>query len=253
MRDQSVRPDADCRNKDRPGLMLDFLHMLSAYLEAFLNSVSDNFWLSMLFIFLVAIGEAVFILGLLVPSTPVLLLVGGIIAQGTLPFWPIYMAAVVGAVIGDAISYTVGHLLKERIKTIWPFRNYLELIAKGEVFFARHGGKSVFIGRFIPGVKAVVPGIAGMMGMPYKYFTLINVVSAFAWAAAHILPGMLLTAWLKSIGLSLELVIIVGAAVLTVLYLLLHFHRQILLFLAPFLGPLGRGIEARFRKADASH
>lgn len=233
--------------------MLDLLHTLSAYLEAFLNSISDNFWLSILFIFLVAIGEAVFILGLLVPSTPVLLLAGGIIAQGTLPFWPIYLAAVIGAVIGDAISYTVGHLLKDRIKTIWPFRNYLELIAKGEVFFAKHGGKSVFIGRFIPGVKAVVPGIAGMMGMPYKYFTVINVVSAFAWAAAHILPGMLLTAWLKSIGLSLELVIVVGTIILTVLYLLIHFHRKILLALAPFLGPFGKGIEARFSKPGASH
>ena len=51
-----------------------------------------------------------------------------------------------------------------------------------------------FDGRFITGVKAVIPGIAGMMGMPYRYFTLINVVSAFVWAAVHILPGMLLTA-----------------------------------------------------------
>lgn len=233
--------------------MIEFLHQISAYLEAFLNSVSDNFWLSILFIFLVSIGEAVFILGLFVPSTPVLLLVGGIIATGKLPFWPIYLAAVIGAVIGDAISYTVGHLLKDRIKTIWPFRNYLPLLARGEVFFAKHGGKSVFIGRFIPGVKAVVPGIAGMMGMTYRWFSIINVTSAFVWAAAHILPGMLLTAWLKSIGLSLELVIIVGAVILTVLYLLVHFHRKILLFFAPWLGGFGRSLQLRWQKTDASH
>ena len=82
---------------------------------------------------------------------------------------------------------------------------------RGESFFAHHGGKSVFIGRFIPGVKAVVPGIAGMFGMDYRHFSIINVSSAFVWAAAHIVPGMLLSAWLKSLGLSLELVIIVGA------------------------------------------
>lgn len=230
--------------------MIEFLHSVSVWLETLLNAVSDNFWLSIGFIFLVAIGEAVFILGLFVPSTPVLLLVGGIFATGKLPFWEIYLAAVVGAVIGDAISYTVGFALKDRIKTIWPFRNYLELLSRGEVFFAKHGGKSVFIGRFIPGVKAVVPGIAGMMGMPYRWFTIINVSSAFAWAAAHILPGMLLTAWLKSIGLSLELVIIVGAAVLTVLFLLIHYFRSIVLVFAPFMGGFGRSLQARWGRSS---
>ncbi len=233
--------------------MIEFILSLSHHLEVFLVGISDNFWLAMLFIFLVAIGEAVFILGLAVPSTPVLLLAGGIIAQGTLPFWPVYFAAVIGAVIGDAISYTVGYLLKDKIKRIWPFRHHLELIAKGEAFFARHGGKSVFIGRFIPGVKAVVPGIAGMMGMPYRWFTIINITSAFAWAAAHILPGMLLTAWLKSIGLSLELVIIVGAIILTALFLLIHYHRKILLLFAPWLGSFGKSIQLRWQKPDASH
>lgn len=230
--------------------MIEFLHSVSVWLETLLNAVSDNFWLSVGFIFLVAIGEAVFILGLFVPSTPVLLLVGGIIATGKLPFWEIYLAAVLGAVIGDAISYTVGFALKDRIKTIWPFRNYIDLLNRGEAFFAKHGGKSVFIGRFIPGVKAVVPGIAGMMGMPYRWFTIINVSSAFAWAAAHILPGMLLTAWLKSIGLSLELVIIVGAIVLTALFLLVHYFRSIVLVFAPFMGNFGRSLQARWGRSS---
>jgi undecaprenyl-diphosphatase len=233
--------------------MIEFLHSVSVYLETFLDAISGNFWLTFFFIFGVAIGEAVFILGLFVPSTPVLLLAGGIIAEGRLPFWEVYMAAVVGAVIGDAISYTMGFWLKDRIKTIWPFRNHLPLIAKGEVFFAKHGGKSVFIGRFIPGVKAVVPGIAGMMGMQYRYFTIINVVSAFAWAAAHILPGMLLTHWLKSIGLSLEIVILVGTVILAAGFLLLHYWKRILLVFAPWLGEFGKSIQTRWRKPETPH
>jgi membrane protein DedA with SNARE-associated domain len=233
--------------------MLDIFHQLSLLLEQFLSSIADNFWLSMLFIFLVSIGECVFILGILVPSTPVLLLTGGLISHGELPFLPIYLAAVVGAIIGDTISYWVGRVLEYRIKEIWPFRNYKQQIADGEVFFARHGGKSVFIGRFIPGVKAIVPGIAGMLGMPWPRFFVINVLSSFAWAGAHIIPGILLTDWLRAMGLSLELVIVVGTIILSVLYALFHFHRQILLFLAPYLGSFGKGIEARFRKADTPH
>ena len=233
--------------------MFGFLHDISTWLELVLQGISNNFWLSLLFIFLVCIGEAVFIVGLLVPSLPILLLTGGIIAQGGLPFWPIYFAAVLGAVIGDAISYAVGFWLKDRIKTVWPFKNYLGLISKGEIFFARHGGKSIFIGRFITGVKAVVPGVAGMMGMSYRYFTFINVISAFVWAAAHILPGMLLTAWLDSIGISLELVIVVGAIILTLLFLLVHYWKRILLLFAPMLGGFGKSLLARWGKPETPH
>jgi undecaprenyl-diphosphatase len=232
---------------------MDLFNQFSVWLDTLLTSISGNFWLSMGFIFAVSIGECVFILGLFVPSTPVLLVAGSLMALGKLPFWPIYLVAVLGAVIGDTISYWVGRALEQRIKEIWPFRNYRDQIARGEAFFARHGGKSVFIGRFIPGVKAVVPGIAGMLGMPWPRFFAINVLSAFCWAAAHIVPAMLLNAWLESIGLSIEEVIVWGTLGLIVLYALFHFHRQILLFFAPYLGGFGKSIEARFRKPDAQH
>ncbi|MEO5807983.1 DedA family protein [Devosia sp.] len=233
--------------------MFDIFHAISDYLSAILDAISGNFWLTFIFIFCVAIAEAVFVLGIFVPSTPILLLVGGIIAEGRLPFWEVYFAAVIGAIIGDAISYGIGHLLRDSIKEVWPFKHHQDLIEKGQVFFAQHGGKSVFIGRFIPGVKAVIPGVAGIVGMDYRYFSLINISSAFVWAATHILPGMLLAAWLKSIGLSLELVILVGTLVLGALFLLIHYHRTILLAVAPFLGGLGRAIESRWRKPDIPH
>ncbi|MBN9307851.1 DedA family protein [Devosia sp.] len=209
--------------------MLEIFTALAGWLQLLLEQVAANLWLAIAFIFVIAATEAVFILGLFIPSTPVLLLAGGLIAEGRLPFREVYLAAVIGAVVGDAVSYTVGYWLKDRIRTIWPFRSYLGLIDRGEAFFASHGGKSVFIGRFVPGVKAVVPGIAGMFGMDYRRFSVINVTSAFAWAAAHILPGMLLSTWLRSMGLSLEGVIVVGALVLVALFLLVHNWRRIVL------------------------
>lgn len=233
--------------------MFDIFHAISDYFSVVLDAISGNFWLTFVFVFCVAIAEAVFVLGIFIPSTPVLLLTGGLIAEGRLPFWEVYFAAVIGAIIGDAISYGIGHLLKDTIRTVWPFKYHKELIARGETFFARHGGKSVFIGRFIPGVKAVIPGVAGIVGMDYRFFSIINISSAFVWAAAHILPGMLLTAWLKSIGLSLELVILVGTLVLAALFLLIHYHRAILLALAPWLGGLGKSIQARWGKTDIAH
>lgn len=233
--------------------MLDLFHQIAEWISAILLSVSSNYWLFVFLVFLVCVGEAVFILGLLVPSLPILLLVGGLISTQNLNFWPIFLAATAGGIVGDAISYWIGFFLKDRIRTIWPFRNYLPLITRGEDFFLKHGGKAIFIGRFITGIKAVVPGIAGMLGMKWSYFTFINVISAFVWAASHILPGMFLTEWLKSIGLSLELVILFGAVILTVLFLLIHYWKRILLFFAPYLGGFGKSLQARWQDTGTGH
>ena len=230
--------------------MLDILHLITEWISTTMEAVSSNYWLFVFLVFLVCVGEAVFIAGLLVPSLPILLLVGGLISTQNLNFWPIFIAASLGGIVGDAISYWIGYWLKDRIKTTWPFKNYLPLIARGEVFFQRHGGKAIFIGRFITGLKAVVPGIAGMLGMNWGYFTFINTISAFIWAASHILPGMFLTEWLKSIGLSLELVILFGALILGALFLLIHYWKRILLFFAPWMGSFGKSLQERWRKPE---
>lgn len=236
---------------------MEIFHQITELISNILLAVSSNYWLFVFLVFLVCVGEAIFVLGLLVPSLPILLLVGGLISAQNLNFWPIFFAATAGGVAGDAISYWIGHFLKDRIKTTWPFKNYLPLIAQGERFFQQHGGKAIFIGRFITGLKAVVPGIAGMLGMNWGYFTFINVISAFVWAASHILPGMFLSEWLKSIGLSLELVILVGALVLIGAAILIHYWKRIVLMFTPLMGNFGKSLEARWRKpkteADPGH
>jgi hypothetical protein len=105
-------------------------------------------------------------------------------------FLPIFAATVAGAIAGHALSFWAGVRWKQQIRIFWPFSRYTALMDRGEQFISRHGGKSIFIVRFIPGVKAVVPTIAGMMGMTTTRFALVNVGSAFllgrgASAACH--------------------------------------------------------------------
>lgn len=165
---------------------------ISSYIQSLVDLIGANPNLALFVVFIVSAGEALFVIGLFVPSTVVLVAAGTMIGMGKLSFAPIFLAASVGAVVGDAISFWFGHVWKERVRDIWPFSRYTSVLDHGETFFRKHGGKSVFIGRFIPGVKAVVPGIAGMMGMSVVRFTVINVVSAFAWAGAHIIPSIAL-------------------------------------------------------------
>ncbi|HPE60602.1 MAG TPA: bifunctional DedA family/phosphatase PAP2 family protein [Thiolinea sp.] len=160
------------------------------YLQHFLDFSARHLWLTLGLALLVSAAEALLVVGLFVPSTLILVGLGGLVGMGKLPFWPVFLATAAGAILGDALSYWVGHHYRERLYGLWPFSRYRDLLRLGQDYFSRHGGKSVVIGRFIPGIKAVVPGIAGMMGMNPWRFTLLNVLSALAWAATHLLPGL---------------------------------------------------------------
>ena len=151
-------------------------------------------------IFIVSAGEALFVIGLFFPSTVVLVAAGSLVGAGKLHFLPVFLLTSCGAIVGDQLSYWFGHHYRDRVKQMWPLTNYVAAIEKGQEFFAHHGGASVFLGRFVPGVKAVVPGIAGMMGMRTSHFVAINVVSAFAWAALHLLPGIAAVKGFQSIA-----------------------------------------------------
>jgi membrane protein DedA with SNARE-associated domain len=170
-------------------LMIDY-QWLSAVVTHLTTYMSEHVLAAFVIIFLVAAGEAIFIVGLFVPSTVVLVGAGALVGTGSLPLLPVFLLTTLGAIVGDAISFWFGRKYRHRLVTMWPITRYPILLQKGEAFFARYGGTSVFIGRFIPGIKSVIPGIAGMMGLSLLRFSIINCVSAVAWAAVHLLPAM---------------------------------------------------------------
>jgi undecaprenyl-diphosphatase len=105
--------------------------------------------------------------------------------------WPVLVAATTGAIVGDGLPFWVGHRYRREILKVWPFSRYPELIARSEMFFARHGDKSIFLARFTPGVRAFVPLLAGMLGMPPIRFYVANILSAVAWGPSNVLPGVI--------------------------------------------------------------
>jgi len=205
---------------------------MQAYFSYWLDIISQNLTLAVGVAFVIAAAEAVLVIGLFVPSTAVLVGMGGLIGLGKLPFWPIFWAAAFGAIVGDALSYWIGHTYRERLYTVWPFSRYTSLLVSGQEYFRAHGGKSVVIGRFIPGVKAVVPGIAGMMGMNPVHFTTMNVLSALVWAALHLLPGLSIGWIMASLGaVSQRLAILFGLLLVITALLLWAGHYGVTLSL----------------------
>jgi membrane protein DedA with SNARE-associated domain len=139
--------------------------------------------------FLTAFGESFAFLSLLFPGTTLLIAAGTLMSGGTLPYTPVLIGAVLGATLGDSVSYWLGRRYGAGIARLWPFTRHPELLPNGIRFFARHGGKSVFIGRFFGPVRAVIPLAAGVMEMPRGRFWTANFGSALVWAPMLLFVG----------------------------------------------------------------
>ncbi len=120
--------------------------------------------------------------------------IGTLAGAGVIPLWQTIIWAILGAIVGDGISYWIGRHFNERLPGLWPFKKYPTLLERAEIFFRKHGPMSVFIGRFIGPIRALVPLVAGMLGMRPLRFYIANILSAIAWAPVYMLPGILLGA-----------------------------------------------------------
>lgn len=142
--------------------------------------------------FAVSFGESLAFVSLVFPGTALLLAAGAMVPSGRLSMWPILIGAVLGAITGDGLSYWIGRHFGRDVESLWPFRQHPDLIARGVAFFKRHGGKSIFIGRFFGPVRAIVPLAAGILRMPSGKYWFANIVSALVWAPAIFIPGTIL-------------------------------------------------------------
>lgn len=144
--------------------------------------------------FIISTAESVAIIGTIVPGSVMMTAIGALAGAGVIPLWSTIFWAILGAIVGDGISYRIGYSFKENLHNVRPFKTRPYLLEKGEAFFHKFGGMSVFIGRFVGPVRAIVPLVAGMLGMKPWRFYLANVASAIGWAPVYMLPGILLGA-----------------------------------------------------------
>jgi membrane protein DedA with SNARE-associated domain len=154
--------------------------------------------------FVIAFGEAFIFTGFVIPGTVLLMMAGGLSAQGSFNVFDILMLSSIGAIIGDGVSYEMGRRGKHWIERSAFLKRQLE---RAEPFFLRHQTKSIFMGRFIGWVRPLVPFIAGTMQMKRKKYYLASVLSAIAWAVVFVGLGFafgsawkLALVWVTRIG-----------------------------------------------------
>ncbi len=138
-----------------------------------------------------AFAETGAFVGLVVPGETVMLIGGAVAGQGAIDIYLLIAIAWFAAWLGDTTSFFVGRRLGRGFVLKHGSRVGIshERFERVEDYFSRHGGKTIFIGRWISLVRALAPFIAGSSGMNYRAFVPYSILGTGLWASLHILIG----------------------------------------------------------------
>jgi membrane protein DedA with SNARE-associated domain/membrane-associated phospholipid phosphatase len=161
-------------------------------LQGLLEDVSETLgaW-TYLLVGAFAFAETGAFVGLVVPGETVMLLGGAVAGQGAIDIYLLIGIAWFAAWLGDTTSFLIGRRLgRDFVLAHGPrFGIGHERFERVEDYFSRHGGKTIFVGRFVSLVRAFAPFIAGSSGMRYRAFVPYSILGTGLWASAHILIG----------------------------------------------------------------
>jgi membrane protein DedA with SNARE-associated domain len=139
--------------------------------------------LGYLAIFLLVGGESA---GLPIPGETSILVGGALAGSGDLVLPLVWFFAAAGAIIGDNIGYLIGrHFLRRIVTGSGRLAHRMERsVERSEVFFRRHGGKTVFFGRWLPVLRVTAAWMAGASHMDWRRFAVFNALGGIAWAVS---------------------------------------------------------------------
>lgn len=160
-------------------------------IERLLTTISVLGHWGYLIIFAAAFLESSAFMGMLVPGESIVVLSGFLVSQGYLELGDCLWVVSLGAVLGDSVGYSIGKAIGrgyfDRHKRLLFLKE--EHLKRVDAYFQRHGGKTIFFGRFVGFLRAMAPFAAGMARMPYGRFFVYNAAGGIIWSACFILLG----------------------------------------------------------------
>ena len=145
--------------------------------------------LSYLILFLIIFLETGLVFTPFLPGDSLLFAAGAFSALGSFNIVILLLILWLAAFLGDTANYWIGHFFGQKLVDNPRIPINQEHINKTQKFYAKYGGKAVFLARFIPIVRTTAPFVAGIGKMEYKRFVFYNIAGGFVWVFGFTLAG----------------------------------------------------------------
>ena len=168
-------------------LVIDFILHIDRHLAELTAAYGP--WIYAI-LFLIIFCETGLVVTPFLPGDSLLFVAGAIATQDAMNVHIMVVLLIIAAILGDAVNYSIGRFFGVKLfanpdSKIFR-RRYLEVT---EAFYAKHGGKTIILARFVPIVRTFAPFVAGMGHMPYRRFALYNVIGAVTWVTLFSYAG----------------------------------------------------------------
>lgn len=164
------------------------------HLDIYLNTLlaSCGLW-TYAILFLIIFCETGLVVTPFLPGDSLLFALGALAAmpESILNVGVLFLLLTAAAIIGDAVNYALGKKLGPKVFKKKDSRIFKqEYLEKTQKFYAKYGGKTVILARFVPIVRTFAPFVAGIGSMSYSRFFIFNVVGAVVWVGIFLVAGV---------------------------------------------------------------
>ena len=141
-------------------------------------------------LFAIIFSETGFVVTPFLPGDSLLFVAGGLAALGGMDITILIVSLVVAAALGNMLNYQIGRFIGPRVFQ-WENSRLFNKAAllKTQVFYEKHGGKTLVISRFLPLLRTFAPFVAGVGAMDYMRFMFFNFLGAVSWVVSLTLAG----------------------------------------------------------------
>ena len=166
------------------------MHFLSDFLKNLRDLPALIEWAGYIGMSLIIFAETGLLIGIFLPGDSLLVTAGFLASQGFLNVWILGVLLNIAATAGNQSGYWIGRSTGPRIFKREDSRLFNKKhVQRAHDFYARHGGKTIIIARFVPIVRTFAPVIAGVGNMRYSTFLLYDLVGGVMWVWSTLLLG----------------------------------------------------------------